>query len=63
MIKDGYGWFGDDAVTQVTVVPSGRVTNDAKVLRVTVPQYVAPGEKVKVSVSIRNTGTAAWTKA
>lgn len=63
MVRDGYAYFGDDAVAEVTVVPSGRSTNDAREIVVLVPQYVNVNEKVNVSVSVMNTGTSTWTKA
>ena len=63
MVRDGYGWFGDNAVKEITVVPASRSTNDAKIVQITVPEYVAPGEKVNASISIRNTGTSTWVKS
>lgn len=63
MVRDGYSWFGDEAVKDITVVPSGRSTNYANKVTVTVPSYVSPNEKVNVAVSVRNTGSSTWTKA
>lgn len=63
MVRDGYGWFGDDAIKEITVVPAVRNTNDARLVRISVPEYIAPNEKVNVSVSVRNAGSAMWLKS
>lgn len=62
MLREGYEWFGDAAVKDITVVPSSRIINDAKKVVVTVPSIVSAGEKVNVAVSVRNTGTFTWNK-
>jgi len=62
MVREGYGWFGDNAIKEITVVPANRLENDSKCIAVTVPEYISPNEKVNVSVSVRNTGTSIWSK-
>ncbi|OUS77116.1 hypothetical protein B1748_08145 [Paenibacillus sp. MY03] len=63
MIKDGTALFGDTGVYDIRVTPGGASANDAVSFHDNIPEYVAPGDVVPVSVSFRNTGTNDWTRA
>ena len=53
----GWGWFGDNFLKPVKVVAS---YHDAKVVSMNMPSDMAPGETQTVSITMENTGTAAW---
>ncbi|MEK0314018.1 malectin domain-containing carbohydrate-binding protein [Cohnella sp. 56] len=63
MIKDGVALFGDTGVYDIRVTPSGASANNALSFNDDVPEYVAPGDVVPVSVTFKNTGTSDWTRA
>jgi len=52
-----FGWFGDEFSKPVRVVGS---YHDASVVSVNMPGDMTSGETLTVSITMRNTGTAAW---
>jgi hypothetical protein len=52
-----FEWFGEELSKSVTVVAS---SHDAKVVSVNMPSEMLPGETRDVSITMQNTGTAAW---
>jgi flagellin-like protein len=52
-----FGWFGDEFTKTVHVVSS---YHDARVVSVHMPDEMTAGETRTVSITMRNTGTAAW---
>ena len=52
-----FDWFGDEFVKQVRVVPS---FHDARVVNIDMPSEMVSGQSQSVSITMKNTGTAAW---
>jgi hypothetical protein len=52
-----FDWFGDLFTKKVQVVES---YHDAKVVSVNMPYEMTPSEAMNVSITMKNTGTAAW---
>jgi hypothetical protein len=52
-----FDWFGDLFTKKVRIVESN---HDAKVVSVNMPSEMTPGDAVNVSITMQNTGTAAW---
>ena len=62
MVLDGVEWFGDlTPNVAVTVVAS--LPNDAQYISQSVPSTMVKGETYPVSITIKNTGTNAWTES
>ena len=60
MVREGVRWFGQVALQDVVVVAPGGGVDDARVVSTTLPGALAPGERVRVTVTMQNTGTRAW---
>ncbi len=52
-----FDWFGDEFSKQVNVVPS---FHDARVMAINMPADMVSGQSQSVSITMNNTGTAAW---
>ncbi len=61
MVRDGVEYFGPAFEKEIQVVPSGRSGFAFTLIGSTVPQYMKAGAKQLVSISLKNTGTQAWT--
>ncbi|MCD1294777.1 hypothetical protein CUJ83_07165 [Methanocella sp. CWC-04] len=57
MQSAGYGWFGERFTKNITVVEP---VYDARIVSVDFPSEMLPGEIRAVSITVQNTGTAAW---
>jgi len=60
MVRDGVAWYGDTWSTPVTVsTPNGL---DSQIISNTIPSTMSHGQSYSVSVTLRNTGTTAWSE-
>lgn len=57
MKSNGYGWFGQQFSKTVNILES---IHDAKVVSMDMPSSMVSGESRTVSITVQNTGTAAW---
>ncbi len=63
MVQDGVEWFGALSDNVRVTVEAATRPNDAEVAGVEVPTLLQPGETRRASITMRNTGTATWTRA
>lgn len=65
LIRDGAGGglFGSVVEEEITVVPAGRQSLDAALIGSNVPAYMGLGERKRVTISVRNTGTDVWSES
>jgi hypothetical protein len=61
MVWDGREWFGDQ--TPVPIQVTAPVLVDADVVSHTIPGTMTAGQNYPVTVTMKNTGTMAWTEA
>lgn len=65
MVRDGVEWFGTQIYKDIKVVPKGRSSYAFRKIGTTLDGAVnlLAGQTVRVSVTVKNTGTSDWTSA